>query len=157
MNKRNTLLAIGIAVVMAMVLVGTWTFAQESSGPPTPSGDPPKLTAEQKEKLQALRQKFFQDTTDLRRDLYKKRLEMKLLWIDPSADPEKIKAKESEILDVQRKIKEKAFDLKLAARQILPPGEYPGRGMLGLSGERHMGMRGPWGEGREGYTAGRCW
>ena len=152
MKKGNTLLAIGIAVVMGIVLVDGWAFTQEENW-----GDPPKLTADQREKLQALQQKFFQDTADLRRDLYKKRLEMKLLWIDLSADPEKIKAKESEILDVQRKIKEKAFDLRLAARQILPPGEYPGRGMSGWGGERHMGMRGPWGEGREGYTAGRCW
>ena len=109
------------------------------------------------EKLQTQRQKFLQDTADLRRDLYKKRLEMKLLWIDPSTDSEKIKVKESEILDVQRKIKEKAFDLKLAARQILPPGEYLGQGRFGWGGEGRMRMRGPGDEGREGYTAGRCW
>ena len=151
MKKGNTLLAIGIAVVMAIVLVDGWAFTQEENW-----GDPPKLTAEQREKLQTLQQKFFQDTADLRRDLYKRRLEMKLLWIDPSADPEKIKAKESEILDIQRKIKEKAFDLRLAVRQILP-GESLGREMWGWGGERHMGMRGHWGEGREGYTAGRCW
>ena len=151
MKKRNTLLSIGIGIVMAIVLVDGWAFTQEES-----LGDPPKLTAEQKEKLQTLREKFFQDAADLRKDLYKKKLEMKLLWIDPSTDPEKIKAKESEILDVQRKIKEKAFDFRLAARQILP-GQYLGREMLGWGGKGHMHMRGPWGEGREGYTAGRCW
>ncbi len=67
------------------------------------------------EKLQTQRQKFLQDTADLRRDLYKKRLEVKLVWIDPNADPEKIRAKENEIVDVQRKMQENVLDFRLAA------------------------------------------
>jgi len=66
-------------------------------------------------KLQTQQQKFLQDTAGLRRDLYKRRLERKLLGIDPNTAPEKIRAKENDILEVQGKIREKALDFRLAA------------------------------------------
>jgi hypothetical protein len=99
-KMRNTFTAIG--VILAIVLIGGWAFAHGPWGGRGYGqhqgygyGDPySNLSPEQREKLQAQEQKFNQDTAQLQRELYQKRLELRSLWVDPKADPEKIKAKQ---------------------------------------------------------------
>ncbi|MFQ6079541.1 MAG: Spy/CpxP family protein refolding chaperone [Thermodesulfobacteriota bacterium] len=171
-KTKSTVTAIGIA--LAIVLVGGWAFAH---GPWRERGygrhgygygDPySNLSSEQREKLQAQEEKFYQDTAELRRELYQKRLELQGLWIDPKADPEKIKTKQREVFELQSRIQDKALEHKLAARELLPEGEVgqgpmgwghgmgPGSGM-GFGphhGGGHMGGSGA----MRGYGAGPCW
>lgn len=158
-----------IAVMMALVLMGGWAFAQGPKGkrgdwyPGCGYGYSSNLSPEQREKLQAQKQKFYQDTAELRRELYQKRLESQGLWIDPKADPEKIKAKQREIFELQRQFQEKALEHILAIRELLPQ-EYFDQMPLGFGhgmgyGRRH-GRGHMWGPGfgpKRGYGGGHRW
>lgn len=113
---------------MAIVLVGGWAFAQGQwgakgykSGYGYPYSD---LSPEQREKLQAQENKFYVDTVQLRRELYQKRLELRSLWVDPKSDPEKIKAKQSEVFELQRRLQEKALQHQLAIRDLLTEEQF---------------------------------
>jgi len=167
-KTKHTLTVIGIMV--AIVLVGGWTFAH---GPKGGRGyghqgygyaDPySNLTSEQREKLQAQQQKFSEDTAELRRELSQKRLELRGLWIDPKADPKKIRAKQKELFELQRRLQEKALEHKLAIRELLPEeqiGQGPwgsGYGM-GYGPHHRKGHMGGSGHGfTRGYGAGPCW
>ena len=167
-KRRNTLTAIGI--VLAIVLVGGWAFAhgpwggREYGHRGYGGGDPySNLSPEQKEKLQAQHQKFSEDTGELRKELSQKRLELRSLWIDPKADPEKIKAKQREVFELQRRLQEKALEHKLAIRELLPEegiGQGPwghgyGMGFGSHHGRGHMGGHG-FGA-KRGYGRGPCW
>jgi Spy/CpxP family protein refolding chaperone len=165
-KKKRTLIVIGIVVVT--VLVGGWALAHGPWGKRGPGGPGygreylhSKLSQEQREKLQAQEQKFYEDTAELRREHHQKRLELRGLWIDPKADAEKIKAKEKELFDLQRRIQEKALEHRLAIRELLPEegfGQGPwgyGYGMGYGPHHRRRYMEGP-GSGR-GYGGGLCW
>jgi Spy/CpxP family protein refolding chaperone len=168
MKAKNTIVA--VAVVAAIVLVVGWAFAHGPWGARGyghrgyGSGYPyESLTPEQREKLQAQEQKFNQDTAELRRELYQKRLELQGLWADPKADPEKIKAKQREVSELQRRIQEKALDHQLAVRELLPE-EGIGSGSwcsgYGMGYGHHYGRGHMWGPGpgpKSGYGGGRCW
>lgn len=153
-----------IVLVMAVLLAIGWAFARGSGGmkgygyPGSWYGDGWNLSAEQREKLHALEERFHQDTVQLRRQLYQKGLDLQALWADPKTDPEKIKAKQSEVFELQRELREKALEHRLAMREVLPQ-EYFGQGPRGYGhhhGWGHMG-RGPGFNARQGYGGGPCW
>jgi Spy/CpxP family protein refolding chaperone len=174
MKKTKTAFVV-IGVTVAVVLVGGWAFAHRpwgargygyggcGHGYPYESSPYSTLTPEQREKLQAQEQKFFQDTAELRRELQQKKLELQGLWVDTKSDPEKIKAKQREVSDLQRRLQEKALEHRLAIRGLLPEegvgsGSWcPGYGM----GYGHHYRRGHmWGPGPgfgKGYGGGPCW
>jgi hypothetical protein len=167
MGKTNNTLTV-IGFVLAIVLVGGWVFAH---GPGGERGyghqeygreDPySNLTSEQREKLQAQEEKSYQDTAQLRRELYQKRLELRGLWIDPKADPEKIKAKQREVFEVQRRIQEKTLEHKLAVRELLPEegiGQGPWGHGMGSGPHHESGHMGGAGHGAmRGSGAEHCW
>jgi Spy/CpxP family protein refolding chaperone len=166
-KAKNTLTAMGIMV--AIVLVGSWAFAHGPWGARgyghhgRDYGYPgSNLSPEQREKLQAQGEKFYQDTAELRRELYQKRLELRGLWIDPKADPEKIKAKQAEVFELQRHIQDKALEHRLAIRQLVPEegtGQGPWGSGYGMGYGPHHGRGHMWGPGpgsRGGY-GGPCW
>jgi len=168
-KKKRTFIVIGIVVVI--VLVGGWTFLSFAHGPWGKRGfEGPgygreylysKLSPEQREKLQAQEQKFYEETAELRREHHQKRLELRGLWIDPKADPAKIKAKEKELFELQRRMQEKALEHRLAIRELLPE-EVIGKGPwgsgygMGYGPHHRKGYRGGPSFGR-GYGGGSCW
>lgn len=167
-KTRNALTAIGI--LLAIVLVGSWAFAHGPRGgrgyghQGYGHGYPySNLSSEQREKLQAQEEKFYQDTAELRKELYQRRLELQGLWVDPKADPEKIKAKQREVFELQRRIQDKALEHKLAVREQLPEkeiGQGPWGPGYGMGYGRHHGGGHMWGHGpgaMRGYGAGPCW
>jgi Spy/CpxP family protein refolding chaperone len=167
-KTKNTLTAIGI--VVAIVLVGGWAFAHGPLGGRGYGhhgygyGDPySNLSPEQREKLQAQEERFYQDTAQLRRELYQKRLELRGLWVDPKADPEKIKAKQREVFELQSRIQDKALEHKLATRELLPEegiGQGPWGHRYGMDYGPHHGrghMRGHGPGAMRGYGRGPCW
>jgi Spy/CpxP family protein refolding chaperone len=169
MKKEKTAL-VAVAVIVAVVLVGGWAFAHRPWGARGyghhgyGSGDPSSsLSPEQRERLQALEEKCYQDTAELRRELYRKRLELEGLWADPKADPGKIKAKQGEVSELKSRIQEKALEHKLAIRELLPE-EGTGYGSwcpsYGMGYGRHHGRGHMWGSGpgpKRGYGGGHCW
>jgi len=120
------------------------------------------LSPEKRERLESMREKFYQEVSPLRRELYQKRLELRALWVDPKADSEEIRAKASEIFDLQRRLEEKVLAHRLAVRQVVPEGYFPpGRGRYGSGvaygpGSGHMGRGAGFGA-SQGYRAQPCW
>jgi len=77
------------------------------------------LTPEQMEKVRTLRESHLQKTEPLRNQVFNKRTELKLLWMQLKPDPESIKAKQKEIQKLRWQLKEKRTDYQLAFRNIL--------------------------------------
>lgn len=169
--KRTTLV---VTIVVTLALMGGWAFAhgmwggrgQIYSG--SGYGYGWNLSPEQQEKLQAQQKKFYQDTAELQRQLYQKRLELQGLFIDPNVGPDQIKAKQREIFDLQREFQERALDHRLALRELLPEeysghwscGNGPGYGHMMGYGRRHGGWHmggGPGFNARKGFGGGPCW
>jgi Spy/CpxP family protein refolding chaperone len=101
------------------------------------------LTAEQKTKLQTLRDNFRKETVFLRNDIKVKRLELRTLWTVPKPEKDKIVAKQKEINDLKAQLQMKAIDFRLEARSILTPEQAAQVGMWGpeMGHRGHMGQR----------------
>ncbi len=79
------------------------------------------LTAEQSEKIRALRESLLKEVTPIRAQLLAKRAELRLLWIQTKLDPDKIRAIQREVRDLKGQMQEKRTDCRLAFRNILTP------------------------------------
>jgi Spy/CpxP family protein refolding chaperone len=162
-KMKKTVVVLGLVAVM--VLGVAYAFAQGPGQGPGPGHRPgwgqekwSSLTPEQQTKFQELRQKFNDDTAQLRGTMLTKRLELQSLWRNPKADSKAILEKEKEFRSLQNQMKDKAVQLKLEARTILTPEQLsqfgPGLGMGRGFGGGHM-MGGRHGMGRGGMGPGR--
>ena len=79
------------------------------------------LTAEQSEKIRALRESFLKEVTPIRAWLLSKRAELKLLWIQTKLDPDKIKASQWEARDLKGQMQEKRTDFRIAFSKYPDP------------------------------------
>jgi Spy/CpxP family protein refolding chaperone len=99
------------------------------------------LTAEQTEKIRALRESFQKDITPLRTRIFEKKAEMRLLWMQTKPDAAGIKAKEKEIHDLKWQALKKTTDFRLTFRNVLTPEQLSKfLAMGGDCGRRHHGM-----------------
>ncbi len=78
------------------------------------------LTPEQAGKLFDLKEKFHNDTANLRKALLIKRLEMKALWKAATPDEKAILAKQKEINALRDQMMEKMVPFRLEAKKIDP-------------------------------------
>ena len=106
------------------------------------------LTAEQKTKLNDLREKTWKETVTLRNEMQTKRLELRTLWTNPNPDKDKILAKQKEMSDLRNTLQAKMTDSRLEARKVLTPEQAaqvatqgPGMG-FGGGGMHRMGRMG---------------
>ena len=79
------------------------------------------LTVEQMEKIRVLRESYMRAKNPLQNQMFSKRAELKLLWMQTKADSEKIKSMQKEIHDLKWQLKIKRTDYQLAFRDILNP------------------------------------
>ena len=158
---KKTIVVLGL---VALVVLGVaYAYAQ---GPGFGPGHRPgwgqekwsSLTPEQQTKFQELRQKFNDETAQLRGTMLTKRLELQSLWTNPKADPKAILDKEKEFRGLQDQMRDKAVQSKLEVRKILTPDQLsqfgPGWGMGRGFGGGHM-KGGRHGMGRDGMGPGR--
>jgi len=101
------------------------------------------LTPEQAGKLFDLKQKFKNDTADVRKQMMVKHAELAALWKAEKPDEKAIVAKQKELNAVKGQMQEKSVAFRLEAKQIAPQlaqgfGPGMGRGM----GGHGMGMGG---------------
>jgi Spy/CpxP family protein refolding chaperone len=166
MKKRVVVLGL----VAVMVLGAVYAYAQGPGFGPGhrrmyefwgPEKENP-LTPEQQTKFQELRQKFNDETAQLRGAIYTKRLELQSLWSNPKADPKAILEKEKELGTLRDQLRDKAIRFKLEARNVLPPEQLAqfgsGWGMGPGFGYGHRMGRGygrGWGDMGPGYGMGR--
>jgi zinc resistance-associated protein len=119
---------------------------------PSNRGYNDNLTTEQREQLDALNKKFFDETAQLRNDLWTKGTELDNVLNAADPDMEKAKAIQSEMSDIQAKLAEKRVEFQVEAQKINPNARYGGgygRGMMdnGARGGMRSGTFGP----------GACW
>ncbi len=160
---KKTIITLGL---VALMLFGvTYVYAKGQGFGPGHKGEPcwessnpgkwSTLTPEQKTKFQELRQRFNEETAQLRGTILTKRLELQSLWANPKADSKAIMDKEKELRDLQNQMRDKVIQSKLEARNILSPEQIaefgPGCGMGPGFGRGHMMG---YGHGK-GYRGGR--
>jgi Spy/CpxP family protein refolding chaperone len=98
------------------------------------------LTPEQASQVFDLRQKFMNDTADLRKGMLIKSIELAHLWKAENPDEAAIQAKAKELAAVKAQFMEKAISQRLAMKKLVPnapmgpghhkmgPGQAPGKG-----------------------------
>ena len=102
------------------------------------------LTQEQQTQLNALQKKFYDETTELRNQMWAKSNELNTILNSTDPDAAKVKALQNEINDLRAKISEAGIDYDLEAKKINPEA-YGTRGVgprMGGFG-RGMGTFGP--------------
>jgi len=98
-----------------------------------------KLTDDQKKQLKELRQKFVDETADLRIDLHSKSEKMRILLETSGPDREELKSLAKEMSDLKGQLMAKQIDLRLEAKKIAPELRT-GKGFLGFGGFGKYGM-----------------
>ncbi len=115
-----------LGMIVLMAIGASYVYAVgPGSGPENRPGwrseNWSSFTPEQQTKFQDLRQKFDQETAQLRGNIVTKRLELRSLWADPKSDPNAILAKEKELISLQDRMREKFVQFRLQARSLLTP------------------------------------
>jgi len=96
--------------------------------------------------LDKLYQRFYDETAQLRDEIWAKSEELNIVLSSPSPDAEKAKALQKEISDLRAKLAQSRINLRLEQRKITPKGYYGRRYGRGSRGH-HM----------RGYGPGGCW
>jgi len=120
------------------------------------------LSTEQVDKIRGLRDRFYNETRDLRYEMAQKQLEMRKLFMDPKTDDAKLLAKQKEMSGLRQKLQDKMAQMMIEGRKILTPEQLQklDRTGMGLGGMGFGMMDGPMmGHGmRGGGIMGRgCW
>jgi zinc resistance-associated protein len=103
-----------------------------------PRGVYDNLSTEQREQLDALHKKFYEDTKQLRKDLRDKRIELYDILDTDNPDLEKAKSVQKELSDLQAKMADKRIGFIVEKRKIAPDARF-GRGL-----GRRMGSARGW-------------
>ncbi len=124
--KKITVIAAFLLVVASATLVMAGPRGKGNWGGEGWRGAPAalaslNLTAEQSEKIRALRESCLKEITPIRAQLLSKRAGQRLLWIQTKLDPDKIRATQKEVRDLKGQMQEKRTDCRLAFRNILTP------------------------------------
>lgn len=123
------------------------------------------LNQDQATKLDLLRQKFFDDTTGLRNDLWNKSRELGSVVNAENPDKAKAEALQNEINGLRAQLSQKRLDFQLETRKIVPNGERGesygpgyGPGMMGYGhGPGMMGYGRGYGNHRGEFGGAPCW
>jgi Spy/CpxP family protein refolding chaperone len=139
---KKAMIVLGLVVVMLFGV--SYVYAQDPGAGPRHSwmhGQESRdqwkmlnLTPEQKARFKELRRKFIEENAQLIGGLVTKRLELRLLWTDPKADPQTILAKEKEWRDLQNRMRDKVVQYRLEARNSLTPEQIEKFGLMGGMG-----------------------
>ena len=78
------------------------------------------LSKEQRDELSALRQKFIDETYELRSAKFQKHQEMRMLMETSNPDRTKLSKLSQEITDLQKQVRDKGIDFRLDAKKISP-------------------------------------
>lgn len=175
---KKLALSLGILVLVGVMAVPVFAWGPRGAwmgrGPGYCWNDEgsASLTPEQRSALNSLQEKFYNETSALRNELWTKRGELWRLLDDPNSEPEKVKAVQKEVSQLRAKLQEQRVEYQLQARKIAPnveigPGYGRGYGygrghhMMGGYGYGPGHMRGyGYGPGHMrgyGYGPGACW
>jgi Spy/CpxP family protein refolding chaperone len=106
------------------------------------------LSKEQLDKMRGMRDRFYNETRDLRYEMAQKQLEMKKLFTDPKTDNATLLAKQKEMSALRVKLMDKMAQMMIEGRKIMTPEQLQkidqmGMGPGGMDGGTMMlGMMG---------------
>ena len=153
--KKN--IAIRLTTIMAMVaMAATTAFAFNGAGKQDRgmrhgyanecAQEWTKLTDDQRNKLDALRQKYIDETAAARASIVAKHEEIRILMETSSPDQEKLHSLAAELTALKKEVMDKNIDMALNAKKIAPEINVSmmidGHGMMGGRGMRMMGGMG---------------
>jgi Spy/CpxP family protein refolding chaperone len=144
--KKTTIIALSLALALALMATAALAWGPGRGygmGPGYGTPAIPNLTAEQSSKIQALQKAHLYDIAPLQEDLFKKRTELRSLWLTQNPDQAKITALQKEVLNLQSKLQEKGTNLSLEIRKVLTPEQ---QAQMAAFGPRmgKMGRGGRW-------------
>ena len=119
--KKIMFIAIGVMLFACANLVLAGPGDRKGRDRDQYMSDSLNLTAEQTEKIRVLRESYLKAKDPLRNQMFSKRAELKLLWMQLKPDPAKIKSRQKEIHDLRWQLQLKRTDYRLAFREILTP------------------------------------
>jgi len=79
------------------------------------------LSSEQRKSLELIQQAFFREAQLLRAQLFTRRLELRELFVTPTIKIELIRAKNSEIIELEAKQEERSVEYLIKVRNLLTP------------------------------------
>lgn len=109
------------------------------------------LTEKQRSQLEELDRKFYNETAQLRNEIWAKSAELNSLLNSANPDPEKAKALHKELNELRTKMHEKRLEYEFEVRKIAPESQFSGMYGRGY-GYRMRGF----GHGMD-YGPGICW
>ena len=140
---------VGLSLTLALALMTTAALAWgpgfgRGFGAGLGYGTPPipNLTAEQSSQIQALQKAHLDEIAPLQEELYKKRTELRSLWLTPNPDQAAITAKQKEILNLQTNLQEKGTNFRLEIRKLLTPEQQAQLATFGPGFGPRMGKMG---------------
>ena len=126
------------------------------AGPQGAWGTGLNLTAEQQQKMQALRESHFSEMGPIREKMISKKAELQGLWAQPEPNLGQIREKQMEMNTLRDQLQEKATKNRLEMRNILTPEQKAQLGSaIGQGSGPGYGKRGGFGPGR-GMGPGGC-
>jgi Spy/CpxP family protein refolding chaperone len=145
-SKLKVWMVGGALLAMSGLAIAAGPGFGRGNNPNCPGGfDQLNLTADQKTKLNALREKTWKETVTLRNDMQAKRLELRTLWADPNPHQAAIQDKQNELNELRGKLQTQMTESRLEARKHLTPEQAaqmaacgPGMG-FGKGGMHRMG------------------
>lgn len=158
MNMKKTLKLSGLmALSLGLVLAATQADARGRRGHGGPGGKGMHrgmmrmldLSAEQRTEMERLRLEMQQDTLELRAQLRQKHEELRALWTVDDPSKKAILAKHREIEPLQKKLRNRRIDFRLAVHNLLTPEQRAKMAEMAKRGPRG-GMGGPGGPGMMG-------
>ena len=114
-------------------------------------GSESQITTEQRNQLETLGRKFYDETKDLRDQVWTKSRDLDVAMNETNPDLEKARSLQKEISELRAQLAEKSLNHELEARKILPDQQFGsgyGRGPQSRMGSYGRGM---------GYGARGCW
>jgi Spy/CpxP family protein refolding chaperone len=158
--EKRTLNILGIGLLVAALAIPVFAFGHGWVGHPMMGAwgggpgygghhglDYGNLTTEQRSRLEKLDRTFYDQTADLRNELWKKTTELDALLSTTDPDLGKVKALQKDISDIRAKLDEKQLNHELEARKITPDIR------LGAGYGHPMGGYSP----GTSYSPGTCW
>ncbi len=116
--------SIAALIVASTALVAVPTFAQRDPGGPEQMIErltrDLNLTAEQRQRVQAIRQQYEPQVQPRREQIRRLRQELMNLLVSNASEPE-IRAKRQQVEQLQQELNNLGFDQMLAIRQVLTP------------------------------------
>lgn len=139
MKRKTMAWALPLIPLMLALVLSLSTAAWARPG----GRGPMNLTPEQAGQMFDLKEKFMQETVELRKDMWIKKAELAALWRTENPDSKAIQAKQKEMNALRDQLQAKMVDFRLQAQKICPMGGGKGfgRGMgMGMGHGMGLGM-----------------